>query len=95
MKYSIYVLIKDSVVIYIGRTTNLYNRISSHKAVRDFDSYSEVYHCYDKEVASDFERTLTCIADAFGVFKLENITGTSKNKHLVGRFQVVNVKKIH
>ena len=39
-KYHLYVLLKDNNPIYIGVSTNVKNRISSHKKDKDF---SEVY----------------------------------------------------
>ncbi len=93
MKYSVYVLIKNNTVIYIGCTTNLKSRMNGHKRVRDFDSYSEVYYTYKKTDALQFERHFTVITDTFTSFCLQNIDATSKINHLKNRFKIIPIKR--
>ena len=37
MKHCVYVLTKNGVAVYIGCTTNIYNRLHKHRKDKDFD----------------------------------------------------------
>ena len=46
----IYFLIKNNVIIYIGKSTNVMNRISQHKYEKDFSSYA-IIECDENEMS--------------------------------------------
>lgn len=43
----VYFLLKDSIVVYVGRTSNLYQRLHRHKQFKDFD-YVRILECNSK-----------------------------------------------
>jgi negative regulator of genetic competence, sporulation and motility len=36
-RYFVYILLKNEVVVYVGRTKNLLSRLQNHKYIKDFD----------------------------------------------------------
>ena len=55
--HCVYLLIKDSEVIYIGRSQNLKIRLGQHKRDKDFDKH-EFYRCESINKAKDLEAVL-------------------------------------
>lgn len=57
--YSVYILYKNGLPIYVGKSTDIKKRMSQHKSIkRDFDSYSVPFTSYMENVANIMEQTL-------------------------------------
>lgn len=56
--FYIYILIKDLNPIYVGSTTDIKQRIASHKCTKEFDSYIIASKCYSAPQANASEQTL-------------------------------------
>ena len=50
----VYFLIKNKEIIYIGKTSSIFNRLNNHKGVIDYDSY---YFIPTHESVLDFDET--------------------------------------
>ncbi len=53
-RHFVYVLEKNQKVVYVGRSSNLYSRLVSHKSKKDFDVIM-LYEYTDKGQCSDCE----------------------------------------
>lgn len=58
MKYSVYVLIKNGLPVYVGCSTNMVNRLRFHKINKDFDSHVIIESFKDKRHALAAERSI-------------------------------------
>lgn len=70
--WSVYFLYLNSEIIYIGCTSNIKQRMSSHKQKRKFDSYSIHYYSSDKDRAESVEKILIRFSKMHTDLKLEN-----------------------
>jgi len=91
IEYSVYFLIKDNVVIYIGCTKNIKNRIASHRCNKEFDSFCIVYKSTSKYSSYRYERMITIITSLFPNFVTTN--KTVKRWNLNNYFEKVSVKQ--
>jgi hypothetical protein len=55
--HCVYLLIKDSEVVYVGRSQNLKLRLKQHRRDKDFDRH-EFYRCESIDKAKDLEAVL-------------------------------------
>lgn len=58
MKYSVYVLIKNGLPVYVGCSLNVNNRLSYHKKHKDFDTHTVIEAFVDKKQALAAERSI-------------------------------------
>lgn len=65
-KYSVYVLIKDGLPVYVGCSTNVFLRAKSHKKTKVFDSYYIIESFKNKKEALAAER---CIIHFYALFR--------------------------
>lgn len=65
-KYSVYILIKDKKAVYVGCSCNVPNRVSKHKATKNFDKHV-VLKCYEsKQLALNAENAIIRFLTMFG-----------------------------
>tara|TARA_R110002020_G_scaffold115776_2_gene265907 strand:- start:39 stop:374 length:336 start_codon:yes stop_codon:yes gene_type:complete len=64
--YYVYVLLKNKKPTYIGLTTCVKHRISTHKKTKDFDSYFILERTNDKKIAMAVELNLIRYNKAYG-----------------------------
>ena len=52
----IYFLIKDNEIVYVGKSTNVFSRVTAHTYGKDFDSFNyELYPDYSKNELLEIE----------------------------------------
>jgi len=89
-KYDIYVLFIDDNPVYIGCSSNVKSRVSSHKySSINFNGYCVFKTFYNKSEALQFERYMIIILDLFGNINLNNHDATSRIGH-IKRPQIIN-----
>jgi hypothetical protein len=79
--YCVYVLIKDKKPIYVGSSSNIENRIKSHKVLKDFDEFFIIKKYETKEESLTAENVLIRFISLFGGKEWLN----SKDKNLLYR----------
>lgn len=88
--YSVYFLMRNGKVIYVGCSQNVKSRVSSHKSSKNFDSYVIFKSFNDKTRALNMERLCTVLLNTFRCDGLLNTQGTSAK---LNSFENVIIKK--
>lgn len=84
--FYVYVLFKDNTPIYVGKTTNIKQRIASHISTgRKFDSYQVAFDCVGYSTCNIVEKTL--------ISYLKFLYPALENKNSVEMCGVINTLK--
>lgn len=51
----IYALIKDDIIVYVGQSVNVEQRVQAHAFTKDFDSYSIIEENVDMNIINELE----------------------------------------
>lgn len=90
--YSVYVLIKNYLPVYVGCSCNLKNRLSSHKKNKDYDHYYVLEKFKVKKEALAAERNIIHFYSLFRNVEWSNKEKVSYqiSRHFDNRFKPLN-----